>query len=283
MKEKKEKSVIEPAKEKTTEEELAEQDKEIAEILLEKKDPNIITSIVLKDFNIEIDCIKQEIIGISTLEFLQFLKLKYKSFQKLAETEMWEKIKTIPEAFSIEKLTAYIETNFEATKPFTYEQAFNLKSKDFQSLVFGSIDVPDMIKNLGHKRLKVEGKTVTHKQFAPSGEYLGDKTYEVIYETHSVDGDKLGIREPLYAIKCWCTSTDEEHWLFIDEKYKDSPLEAIASTFVIHETIIPHIKCLKRQGDLLFVELKEPFTPKEDDKLVALTSEQYFSWLDAQS
>ena len=69
-----------------------------------------------------------------------------------------------------------------------------------------------------------------------------------IYETYEVKGEKLKLRENVYALKVWCTSTDKEHWLWIDKKYKDNPLEAVASTFHIHENLIPHIKELKRQG-----------------------------------
>jgi hypothetical protein len=49
----------------------------------------------------------------------------------------------------------------------------------------------------------------------------------------------------VYAVKCWCTSTHHEHWLWIEATYKNDPLAAIASTFRIHENVIPHIKCLK--------------------------------------
>jgi len=63
--------------------------------------------------------------------------------------------------------------------------------------------------------------------------------------------------------------------------YKDDPLAAIASTFRIAENLIPYIKELKRQGDILIVELTEEIEPKGN--VVPLTSEQYFSLLTAES
>ena len=102
-----------------------------------------------------------------------------------------------------------------------------------------------------------------------------------MYETHEINGEKLGIEDKLYAVKCWCTSTNKEHWIWIDEKYKDDPLNAIASTFMVHENVIPHIKALKRQGDLLLLEMEEDVKP--EGEMVSLTKEQYFGLLVAQS
>jgi hypothetical protein len=58
-------------------------------------------------------------------------------------------------------------------------------------------------------------------------------------------------------------------------------LEAIASTFRIHENLIDNISELKRQGDILIVELKEEIDPSGE--IVPLTAEQYFGLLTAQS
>jgi hypothetical protein len=69
--------------------------------------------------------------------------------------------------------------------------------------------------------------------------------------------------------------------LWIEDQYKDSPLEAVASTFRIHENLIPHIKEIKRQGDILLVELNQDVEPQGN--IVPLTAEQYFGFLTAQS
>ena len=79
----------------------------------------------------------------------------------------------------------------------------------------------------------------------------------------------------------WCTTTNKEHWLWIEDEYKDSPLEAVASTFRIHENLIPHIKELKRQGDVLLVEMQKDIEP--EGEIIPLTSKQYFDLLTCQS
>ena len=171
---------------------------------------------------------------------------------------------------------------YDLVEPFSYAEGFKITDLEFQAMVFGSINITEMITELGHKRIKVEGKQVRHKQFDINGNFLGYKEYDTIYETHEVNGKVLGIDDGIYVIKCWCTSTNEVHWLWIDETHKNEPLEAIASTFRIHESLIPHIKELKRQGDILLVEMDNSNVEAKGD-IVPLTSKQYFSLLTAQS
>ena len=173
---------------------------------------------------------------------------------------------------------------YDVVEPFTYGDAFKIENEEFQAKVFGSIDIVDMIKELGHERIKTDGKRVRHKEFTPGGEFLGYKEYDVVYETHKVDITKLGLEgESAYALRCWCTTTDKEHWLWIEDEYKDNPLEAVASTMRVHKNLVEgnHIKELKRQGDVLLVELNDDVTP--EGELVPLTAEQYFGFLTAQS
>jgi hypothetical protein len=184
----------------------------------------------------------------------------------------------------LEKIMAFlkrIHDLYEDATPFSYQEAFELENRDFQALVFSSIDVPEMINQLGAKRIATDGIEVNHRQYDADGNFLGLKPYHNVYETYEVSGKKLNIEAPLYAIKCWCTSTNKEHWLWINDQHKNDPLQAIASTFIVHENVIPHIKALKRQGDILLTELDQEVTPKGD--MVSLTKEQYFGLLVAQS
>lgn len=170
---------------------------------------------------------------------------------------------------------------YDKVEPFTYAEAFKIEDQQFRATVFGSINVTEMIETLGAKRIATDGKHVNQKVYSESGEFLGYHEFDNIYEVHEVSGEKLGLEENLYALKCWCTTTNKEHWLWIEDQYKDSPLEAVASTFRIHENLIPHIKEIKRQGDVLLVELNEDVEPQGE--IVPLTAEQYFGFLTAQS
>jgi len=164
---------------------------------------------------------------------------------------------------------------------FSYEEAFKLDNQSFQRMVFTSVDIADMMEHLGKERVATDGKHVSRKIFNDEGEYTGDKEYDNVYETYRIDGTELGLRTSIYAVRCWCTSTENEHWLWIDEQFANDPLSAIASTFHMHSNVIPHIKELKRQGDIMLVELDEDVTPEGESR--PLTKEEYFGLLTSET
>jgi hypothetical protein len=188
------------------------------------------------------------------------------------------------DAVACDKIQAFFDfivESYDDAKPFTFKESFELEGREFQALVFSSIDIGEMVKELGATRIKSDGIEVNHKQYNADGDFVGMKEYHNVYETHEVDGTKLGINDKLYIVKCWCTSTNKEHWIWIDEKFKNDPLNAIASTFMVHENVLPHITAIKRQGDLLLAEMDGEIEP--EGAMVSLTKEQYFSLLVAQS
>lgn len=210
-------------------------------------------------------------------DFLRFLHCKYSNKDRF----MSNFINPIRASVGNLELLDYLEHEYDNVPPFSYTEAFQIPNLIFQSIVFGNIRVSEMIAELGHTRISTEGLPVKHKQYSKAGEFLGYHEYHVIFETHEVSGNKLGLRANIYAVRCWCTTTNNEHWLWIDEQYKDDPLEAIAHTFFIHENLIPFIKELKRQGDILLVELTAEIEPRGN--MVSLSKDQYFNLLTAQS
>ena len=219
-----------------------------------------------------------------TTNVVKLLKGIY-STRKDFEEKFLAKLKNIEnKEFNVDKLYNKISELFNKLKKFSFEEAFKIKDESFKIMVFNTIDISDMINSLGAKRIKTDGITIKQKKFDNNGNFI--KNYEMsnVFEIYEVSGKKLNLDENVYALKCWDTTTNMEHWLWIDKKYKDSPLDAVASTFRIHENIIPHIKEIKRQGDILFVEMKEGSENiKPEGKIVPLTSDQYFSLLTSQS
>lgn len=213
---------------------------------------------------------------VSDIEMARYLKMRYRNRRMFHEMFL----KRVQEYVN-DPWVSRLERLYDQVDPYTYREAFQIGDQEWRSIVFGQIRVQQMIAELGHSRIAVEGRPVRHKQFDRDGRFTGYREYDVIFETHRVNGSKLGLRDDIYAVKCWCTTTESEHWIWIEEKYKDSPLEAIASTFRVHENLIPFIKELKRQGDILLVELTQQIDPRGD--MVSLNADQYFSLLTAQS
>jgi len=137
------------------------------------------------------------------------------------------------------------------------------------------------------------------------------ETIEDTYELYSVlasvllkpvvyqDGNGV-----LYLVRCWCTSTGREYWIFVDRNafyeegeskshwrswaYRNAMMrpakavEAIAWTFRIG---VPweKVKSIKRQGDLLLVEVDPSTGLLPQDKWYHLTADQYKEKLVAES
>lgn len=195
------------------------------------------------------------------------------------------------EAYELQEYNSIIQNiqyMWDYVSPFSYKEAFELGEAQFRALVFSSIDIREMINELGSERICVEGKELINKTWNPIKNEFENISYSVIYELHHVNGDKLGITsgEKLPVIKCWCTSTNEEHWLWVDNIFSDpssSPLDAIASTCVIYKSMKGKINHIIRQGDVFLFEMNEDVVPSENEELLTLPMNEYFSLLKSQS
>jgi hypothetical protein len=227
---------------------------------------------------------RSELISLS--EFTKILKMRHNGFQNFYSREVereWE-CSMNPHLKSIIKS---IKKQWESIVPYSYKDLFQIKSPLIRRFSFNYVGVSEMMQALKAQRVATAGIEVNYYQYEQNGVKTRVKKHNV-FETYVADFNKIedlrtwrSSKQLAYAVKCWCTSTNEAHWLWIEAQYKDEPLAAIASTFRIHEYVIPHIKCLKRQGDVLICEMKKQVIP--EGEVVPLTAEQYFSLLVAES
>ena len=196
-------------------------------------------------------------------------------------SRMESMVKWMKEDETSRKISEHLLKGYDHAKPFSYKEAFQLEDEMVRAVVFGSINISEMIEEMGCERICVNNIRVKQKMFAPSGEFSGWHERDNIYELHKVNGSTLGINKGLFVVKCWCTSTNKEHWIWVEEQYTNDALTAIASTFRVHENIIPYIKVIKRQGDILILEMKQQVKPQGN--VVPLTKEQYFGLLTVES
>lgn len=246
------------------------------------------------------DCKTETFSDFTRHEYLRYLKGKYSNtnrffsryvnrYKKLLEeqyngvdfdgnryfpTEVYAPMKQFFDSFTSDE--------FESAKPFTYKEVLSLESQAFQKAVFDTIDISEMMNELGAKRVAVDGKESINKIFGLDGSFVRTEEISNVYELYEIDGEKLDIpNEKFYAIKCWCTSTSNEHYIWLGDNHGNKPLDAIASTFSIHSNLKPYIKEIKRQGDILVVELTENVKP--EGEMVQLTADEYFGFLTSQS
>jgi hypothetical protein len=191
----------------------------------------------------------------------------------------------------LNNLLQNILDTWDNVTPFTYSEAFSIKNDSFKALVFGTISIPEMINELGGVRICTDGIETRQKLYTPLGDFIEETTIHNIYEMFECSGEKLGITGNLYAVKCWCTTTNKEHYVWLpDDRFKKDPLNAIASTFMVFEDLMPFFKEIKRQGDVLMVEYTDsPDYDKallginKDSKKISLTKELYFNSLTSQA
>ncbi|WGH76448.1 hypothetical protein P8625_04615 [Tenacibaculum tangerinum] len=217
-------------------------------------------------------------------EFIRIIKMRHQSFQNFYTREVlreWDCELNEHFVFILHK----IEKQWKQIVSYSYEQLFSINNLNIRRFSFNYVGVAQMMKALNARRVATKGILVDYYKYDLGGKKAKCQKHN-IFETYQVDFNeiedlKTWNSQKAYAVKCWCTSTNKEHWLWIEEQYKDKPLEAIASTFRVHENVIPYIKCLKRQGDILICEMKNEVIPQGSVR--PLTKEEYFGLLVAES
>lgn len=193
----------------------------------------------------------------------------------------------------------YWESNYDHAELLDFKDAFAMKFSVHKKALFDKIDSSLMMDVLQAEL--IASKTIEIKRKSCSHNCISD-SYTATYETYRADFrpvfenmENVNLQNPIwrYAVKCWCPSTGKPHFIWISKYVSEDPLDAIASTFQVHSFIVPHIKAIKRQGDLLFVELNKDIDPDEFgvhdnfDNYVndfeSLTAETYFNLLTIES
>lgn len=216
----------------------------------------------------------------------KYLRTQYGSNVLRFESRFLEPLQewlTMNDVENHEDVIQLYKTLWLTSEPYSYKQAFEIKDNAFMAMVFAHISVPEMIANMGSKRIATAGIDLVNKVF--NNNVHQDVPMTQVYELHEVDGELIGATGSLFAIKCWCTSTNTEHWLWIDNEVAEmgDPLQAIASTCVYYKPMQGKIKHIIRQGDVFLFEMKEPVEILGTEETVRMTKEEYFSLLKSQS
>lgn len=222
-------------------------------------------------------------------DFVRYLKGKYSENFKRFESRFLDPLISELRKNGLNNNISMVEMlkdYWHMVEPYTYEDAFNIQEDSFRALVFSSIDIRKMIDELGAERVDVEGIELNNKTYNELTESFNNEDYSYISELYSVNGEKIGLQNNiLYVVKVWCTSINEEHWLWVDETNFDvkSPLDAIASTCVVYKSMIGKIKHIIRQGDVFLFEMIEKVNIDPKEETQRLSSDEYFSLLKSQA
>jgi hypothetical protein len=178
--------------------------------------------------------------------------------------------------------------------PFTVQDALAMQNQEVRRCYFHCIGVEKLFKEMKPKLLDkqvVKKKRMRWDDKNDPYEY----NFEDVYELYQIDGKMLFEKTewgaepaPVYAVRCWCTTTNREYWIYVtdeaavnkafsrwstnDKKEEPDAIRAIAWTIRLD---IENPERIYRQGDIIVAK-----TIGESEKIVPLyhlSKDQYLS------
>ncbi len=201
--------------------------------------------------------------GIELNEALRLWKTAYSSFDEF--------LKSVIIYESLEEFGDYVSTVWSEVKPIEISEAFEQKNTERRRLYFDTIGVDKIFEYVEPELLDQKDVALNNRRWDKDGkEYL--QTGIDTYSLYKINGETLfgntisewqRINNTVYAVKCSCTSTGRNYWLYVPREVgeKGSALDAIAWTCRIG---ITNPKAIYRQGDIFIVAANpdsEPCTP----------------------
>lgn len=194
---------------------------------------------------------------------VQIWKLTYKTIEEFVK----EVISGNP---ALNQILGYISDNWDDAEEVTFEECFKEPNIEIRRLLFRGIGMEVMMKELKPELLGKE--TLIHKQIKwdDDNDQLDEVTHnKEVYELYKIEGTKFRSEKELegkdeweirrmnydtvYAVRCWCCSTDREYWIYVPEHACKNfdPIEAIAWTVRLNYTDPLFIM---RQGDVIIAK-----------------------------
>jgi hypothetical protein len=222
----------------------------------------------------KIDYSKQEYIvsnrtGFTLSEALSLWKAKYEDIKDLKKDMIIHE--------SLEDFGNFIEEMWESIKPATVKEALAKENAEERRVYFDCIGIQKLFKELEPMLLDRQVITKKRTKWDDKGDPV-QYEFEDVYELYEIDGWKLFDKDqwgrepqPIYAVRCWCTTTNREYWLYVNQEAATGhrwsrknvtydAVRAIAWTIRV-DVSEEQIDKLYRQGDIIVAKLKEGAIP----------------------
>lgn len=219
--------------------------------------------------------------GFSFTEALQCWKA-------LCEGELHQFPRRVPLHKSQQEFHDLVCAVWDEIQPLTAAQAFSEKNMERRRVFFRCIGVKALFSSLEPELLDQQVLAFTNHRWDKDNQPYTEKIQD-IYELYQIDGGKLfpdmraqewqRKRATVYAVRCWCTTTGREYWIYVPAEVaaKRDALEAIAWTVQLG---ITHPLRIFRQGDVL---IAQESAHSEPCKLYHLNRATYTSLLVSQT
>jgi len=243
----------------------------------------------------QIDYAKQEYIvnnrpGFKLNEALKLWKTKYQNDYRDFEKE-------VITHESLNDFNEFVSSMWPLIEPVTVQDALLQENTEDRRVYFDAIGIEKLFKSLDPKLLDkqvIDKKRTKWDDDNKEYEYV----FEDIYELYEIDGKKLYNKDrwgnepqPIYAVRCWCTTTNREYWLYVpreaalgarwwatgDEAEQPDAIRAIAWTVRI-DVPEENVEMIYRQGDIIVAKMKDSAKATETTfNPYHLSKEQYLS------
>jgi hypothetical protein len=198
---------------------------------------------------------------------------------------------------SLKDFDAFVQDCWDSIEPVTVEEALQIANTEERRVYFDAIGIEKLFKSLDPKLLdnQVLKKSRTRWD-SDNKEYIHE--FEDVYELYEIEGSKLFDADrwgnppnPVYAVRCWCTTTNREYWLYVpreaalganwwhsgDNKPTPDAIRAIAWTVRL-DIPIGCVEKIYRQGDIIVAKLNKKSYGTEKSALpYHLSKENYLS------
>jgi len=199
----------------------------------------------------------------------------------------------------------FVQECWNKIEPVTVEDALKLNNTEERRTYFDAIGIEKLFKSLDPTLLD---RQVIKKKRQRWDDEFKEYTYEFedVYELYEIKATKLFEKDRwgndpsghVYAVRCWCTTTNREYWLYVtkeaalgdrwwhttdDDRTEADAIRAIAWTVRI-DVPAENIEKIYRQGDIIVVKMTDVAKHTEHTfRPYHLTKEQYLEKMYSES
>jgi len=177
---------------------------------------------------------------------------------------------------SLNDFDQFVQECWDKIEQVTVEEALKIENTEERRTYFDAIGIEKLFKILKPKLLD---KQAIKKSRVKWDEEFNEYTHEFedIYELYEIEATKMFSKDRwgnaptqnIYAVRCWCTTTNREYWLYVpreaalgatwwnrdSEDSKPDAIRAIAWTVRI-DVPEENVEKIYRQGDIIIAKMK---------------------------
>lgn len=221
-------------------------------------------------------------------EALQLWKAKYPEF-----IDFEKDVITNP---ALKEFGEFVQEMWNTISPVTVKNALSEENTERRRVFFDCIGTRTLFTELEPKLLDRQVINKTRIGWNDDNDPLR-KEFEDVYELYQIDGSKMFDKDrfgqepnPVYAVRCWCTTTNREYWLYVPMEAATGQRWLSSGNLPVHDAIraiawtiridIKNPEVIYRQGDIIVVKMPEnPETCSERH----ITKEEYLNLMYSES